>query len=136
ELLRQALFFRNTERRLRAGQVLSSSPFAPALADGVLDLLADPDVVETVRRRATALLHNVVGEQHVLRMLPLVRDHDIGVAASVTTAFGHTSYSGVADLAIRQNVPAEWLPLGRACLYALGMTGSPGIPVMASSRSL
>lgn len=136
DVLRQALFYRNAERRLRAGQVLSSSPFAPGLAEGVVDLLNAPGTPATVRRRAGALLNNVVSQRQVLRMLPLVADDDPAVAASVTTAFGHTSYSEVADLVIRQSVPAERLPMGRACLYALGMTGSPGIPVMASSRTV
>lgn len=136
DVLRQALFFRNAERRLRAGQVLSSSPFAPAVAEGIVDLMNAPDATATVRRRAGALLNNVVSQRQVLRMLPLVADDDLTVAASVTTAFGHTSYSEVSDLVIRQSVPAERLPMGRACLYALGMTGSPGIAVMAASKTV
>lgn len=135
-MLRQALCFRNTERRLRAGQVLSSSPYGPAVADGLIELLHTPDVSPTVRRRAAALFNNVIGERNVLGALGLVGDDDVTVAASITTSFGHTTYSDVADQVIRQAVPAERLPMGRACLYALGMTGSPGIAAMVAAPRL
>lgn len=136
DLVRQALFLRNAERRLRASLVLSASPLASGLGEGLLDLLAAPTAAAAVRRRAAAALNNMVAEQHVLRMIPHVEDGDLTVAASVTTAFGHTRPSDVADQAIRRRLPPDRLPLGRACLYALGMNGSPAITTLASSRTV
>ncbi|MDN5893806.1 MAG: hypothetical protein L0H93_07230 [Nocardioides sp.] len=139
DLLRQALFFRNAERRLRAGQILSSSPFGSAVAAGLVDLMTTSTrstTSATVRQRAAALFNNVIGERHLMGAIPLIDDDDITVASSVTTAFGHASYSEVADQVIRKSVPAERLPKGRACLYALGMTGSPGIAAMAGSYTV
>lgn len=134
-LLRQALFELNSERRWRAGLVLGASPYDAGVASAVVDLLRRPGIDPVTRVRAGALLNHTARPSHVLRMIPLLGDDDLVVAAKVTTAVGHASYNPVADQVLRSRLPREQVPLGRARVYALGMTGSPGLAALAASDS-
>ncbi|KRF20989.1 hypothetical protein ASG90_00805 [Nocardioides sp. Soil797] len=134
EVITQCLFVRNAERRWRAALTLSASPFQVGLADGLTGLLKRPGVPPGLRQRAAKALSHVVSAGSTLQMVPLLHDPDPAVAERVTMAYGHTTFSETADQVLRRRIPSTAEPLGRACVYALGMTGSPGIAVLVESQ--
>ncbi|QIX25512.1 hypothetical protein ncot_02090 [Nocardioides sp. JQ2195] len=135
-LVHQCLFVSNPELRWRATLLLSASPFQPGLAHALIGLLRQPGVPVGLRRRGAKALSHVVSEGSTLQLIPLLHDPDPAVAERATMAYGHTTYSGTADQILRRGgIPPEQQPISRARVYALGMTGSPGIAVLAESTT-
>ena len=62
-------------------------------------------------------------------------DPDETVAAAVTIALGHIEYATTTDQVLRHMIPTHPGSLGRGHMYALGMTGSPGLSAIAASSS-
>jgi hypothetical protein len=132
-LIREGLFHRDSERRHLAGLLVSASPFREAVTDEMLDLLRSDDGPAWIRGRAATLVRYLGGDVHRMRMLRFLEDPDDAVAARIAETFGHLSYSDLSDQAIRSSLDGDWSSVGRAKLYALGMTGSPGLQTLLKS---
>ena len=132
-LLREALFHRDSERRHLASLLVSASPFGRAVAEEMLDLLADREMPGWVRARAAVLVRYLCGDEHRVQMLRFLDDKDPAVATPVAQAFGHLAFSALSDQALRNSLGEQDTPLERARLYALGMTGSPALASIAGS---
>ncbi|WP_067438088.1 hypothetical protein [Nocardioides jensenii] len=134
-VLHEALLAPDDEWRWRASLLLSASPFHPGVGDGLLDLISANGTAPALRRRAAELLSHVSCDRHVLRIVQLLDDPDPRVATRVTAAYAHTSLSELADHVLRTGLTDVRLRLARARLYAMGMTGSPGLTWVSRSTT-
>ncbi|RYP85207.1 hypothetical protein EKO23_13190 [Nocardioides guangzhouensis] len=134
-LVRESLFHRESERRHLGSVLLSASPYAAGLGEAALDALSERDTVSLARGRAATLCTYLATEHHRLRLSPFVGDPDETVAAAVTIALGHIEFATTTDQVLRHMIPTQPGSLGRGHMYALGMTGSPGLSAIASSSS-
>ena len=66
-------------------------------------------------------------------MLTLVDDPSDEVAAPVIQGLGHLTLNAMSDQAVRNSLGQVWSHRERAKMYALGMTGSPGLLAIAKS---
>ncbi|HEX6877422.1 MAG TPA: hypothetical protein VF165_17330 [Nocardioidaceae bacterium] len=132
-LVREALFHRDSERRHLAALVISASPFAEAVADELLALLAAPGTQEPVRMRAATLAGYLTSDTHRLRTLRFLEDRSEYVARVLTQAVGRMTFTDFSDQVVRASLREEWSPRERAKMYALGMSGSPAIETIAQS---
>jgi hypothetical protein len=132
-LVREALFHRDSERRHLASLLISASPFGDAIADELLTLLAAPNAPTLVRVRAATLARYLSSDSHRLRMLRFVEDHDDHVGTVIVQGIGHMTFTVFSDQVIRASLKEEWSPRERAKIYALGMSGSPGLQAILRS---
>ena len=72
-------------------------------------------------------------DSHRMRMLTFVEDDSDEVATPMTQGIGHLSLNAMSDQAIRNSLGKEWSPRERAKMYALGMSGSPGLLAISKS---
>jgi hypothetical protein len=126
-LVREAIFHRDSERRHLASLLIASSPFACPLTEGLLQLLGTRRVSAPVRRRAATLVRYLGEDTHRLRMLGLVDDPDEAVGAVLVQGVGHLPYTPFSDQIIRASLGEQPSSLERGKMYALGMSGSPGL---------
>jgi hypothetical protein len=132
-LVREALFHRDSERRHLAALLISASPFGDAVADELLSLVAVEGYPAWMRGRAATLVRYLSSDAHRMRMLSLI-DHPVDeVAAPVTQGIGHMHLTPMADQALRRSLRHELSTRERAKMYALGMTGSPGLEAIMRS---
>lgn len=131
QLVREALFHHQTERRHVASVLLEASPFHGGVADRVVALLASVDD-RALRFRAASLACYVTGESHRMRLHRFLEDRQVSVAMFATYALGRLPYAVTTDLALRRGLPAEPTPAAQARMHALGMTGSPVLGTLAS----
>ncbi|MFZ5847276.1 MAG: hypothetical protein ACOYX5_07850 [Actinomycetota bacterium] len=134
-LVREALFHRDSERRHLASLLISASPFGEALADGLLSLIGVANAPTPVRVRAATLARYLSTDAHRLRMVGFLDDANDEVGTFVAQAIGHMTFTSFSDQVLRSSLQDEWSPRERAKMYALGMTGSPGLEVLARSRN-
>jgi hypothetical protein len=135
-LVREALFHRDSERRHLASLLVSASPFGDALTDELLTLLAAPNAPTLVRVRAATLSRYLSTDVHRLRMLRFVEDPSDLVGTVIVQGVGHMTFTDFSDQVIRASLKEDWSQRERAKLYALGMTGSPGLAaILRSSQS-
>ena len=134
-LIREALFHRDSERRHLAALVIASSPFGAAVTDELLVRLAGERSAEWIRSRLSTLVRYLSDDTHRMRMLALAEDASDEVATPVVQGLGHLSYSAMSDQAIRNSLGSEWSSRERAKMYALGMSGSPGLISIVKSSS-
>ncbi len=132
-LIREALFHRESERRHLAALLISSSPFGSAVTDQLLLRLGVENTPEWIRARLSTLVRYLSNDAHRMRMLPYVDDPSDDVAAPAIHGIGHLSLNAMSDQAIRNTLGREWSLRERAKMYALGMSGSPGL--LAITRS-
>jgi hypothetical protein len=132
-LVREALFHRDSERRHLASLLISASPFGDAITDELLTLLAVPNAPTLVRGRAATLSRYLGTDVHRLRMLRFVEDDNDLVGTVVVQGVGHMTFTEFSDQVIRSSLREEWSPRERAKMYALGMTGSPGLGAILRS---
>lgn len=132
-LIRECLFNRDSERRHLAALLISASPFADGLAQELLQLLASPGTPRVARARAATSVRYLGTDIHRMRMLGLVDDPDPEVAVPIIQGLGHLTFTDFADQALRVSLAAEWSLRERAKMYALGMTGSPGLQALLQS---
>lgn len=135
-LIREALFHRDSERRHLAALLVSSSPFAEAVADEMLGVVADEGCPPWMRIRAATLVRYLSTDDHRMRMLTLIEHPTEEIAAPITQGLGHLSSTPLADQALRNSLGKEWSLRERAKMYALGMTGSPGLQSIARSNDV
>lgn len=131
QLVREALFHHQTERRHVAAVLLETSPFRGGVADQVLALLGSAED-PALRSRAAVLACYVAGESHRMRLHRFLDDRQTSVAMFATYALGRLPYAVTTDLALRRGLPTEPTPAAQARLHALGMTGSPVLATLAS----
>ena len=135
EMIECSLHVQGSEQCFQMTQMLAASPFRDQLGLSMLDLLSTRGTPPAIRRQAADVVNTLASDSHRLRMLSLINDEDVVVAESIISAFGHIPHSPVSDHAVRQALPVQRLPLGRACLFALGMTGSTALSTLARSRT-
>ncbi len=126
-LLREALFHRDSERRHLAALLISASPFTAGAADALLVLMGEEGHPGWVRGRAATLVRYLSDDAHRMRMLGFLEHPLDDLAVPVVQALGHLPYTPLADQAVRSSLQREWSARERAKMYALGMTGSPGL---------
>ncbi|HET7735982.1 MAG TPA: hypothetical protein VFK52_08420 [Nocardioidaceae bacterium] len=134
-LVREMLFHRHQGRRHQATLVLAASPFASGLCDELLLLLADDNRSADVRLTAAWAVRYLADDAHRMRILRLSEHPDELVGAPVTLALGHIGFDGVSDQVLRSSLTRDLTNRSRAALYALGMTGSPGLSGLARSTA-
>ena len=134
-LIREGLFHRDSERRHLAALLVSASPFGDAVTDGLLTLLTATGLPSWVRGRAATLIRYLGNDPHRMRMLRFLGDAHPQVATPMTQAFGHLRFAASSDQAIRSSLSAEFSVTEKAKLYALGMTGSPGLEAITRSAT-
>ncbi len=132
-LVREALFHRDSERRHLASLLISASPFGDAITEELLTLLAAPNAPSLVRARAATLARYLSGDAHRLRMLRFVDDPSDHVGTVVAQGVGHMTFTAFSDQVIRASLQEEWSQRERAKMYALGMSGSPGLEAILRS---
>jgi transcriptional regulator with XRE-family HTH domain len=133
-LIREALFHRDSERRHLAGLLISSSPFGAGVTDELLLRLAGPWNADWIRARLSTLVRYLSNDSHRMRMLGFVDDPSDEVATPMTQGLGHLGLNPMSDQAIRNSLGKEWSPRERAKMYALGMSGSPGLLAISKSK--
>ena len=84
-------------------------------------------------RGAATLVRYLSSDTHRMRMLRHLDDHDPDVGTPIAQALGHLSFSQLSDQALRRSLGSERTARESAKLYALGMTGSPGLSAIARS---
>ena len=135
-LVREALFHRDSERRHLASLLISASPFGDTITDELLTLLAAPNAPSLVRARASTLVRYLSSEAHRLRMLRFVDDPSDHVGTVIAQGIGHMTFTAFSDQILRAALKEEWSQRERAKMYALGMSGSPGLEtILRSSQS-
>lgn len=132
-LIREALFHRDSERRHLACLLISASPFGDGVTDEMLMLLHNTECPQWMRVRAATMVRYLAADGHRMRMLTLLEDANEDVAVPLAQALGHLSFTAFSDQAIRASLKSGWSVAGRAKMYALGMTGSPGLQSIVKS---
>lgn len=132
-LVREALSHRDSERRHLASLLISASPFGPGVTDALLTLLSDAGTPQLARARAATLVRYLGEDEHRMRMLRVLDDPDDAVAGPVVQGIGHLRFADFSDQAVRATLQRDWSPRERAKMYALGMSGSPGLDALARS---
>ncbi len=126
-LLREALFHRDSERRHLAALLVSASPFGDGVAEALLVVMADEGQPAWMRGRAATLVRYLSTDVHRMRMLAFL-DHPLEeVAVPMAQGLGHLVANPLTDAALRTSLGRDWSLRERAKMYALGMTGSPGL---------
>ena len=133
-LIREGLFHRESERRHLAGLLISSSPFGTAVTDELLLRLAGGRNAEWIRTRLSTLVRYLSSDTHRMRMLTFVDDESDDVATPMIQGIGHLTLNPMSDQALRNTLGKEWSPRERAKMYALGMSGSPGLLAISKSK--
>ncbi len=132
-LVREALFHRDSERRHLASLLIASSPFEQAVTDCLLLALRDPAQPPAMRSRIATLARYLSDETHRLRMIGLLEDASEDVVAPIAQGIGHMPYSAMSDQVLRSALGRDLTTASRAKMYALGMSGSPGLATIATS---
>ena len=134
-LVREAMFHRDSERRHLASLLIASSPFGRAVTDCLLVALRDTEQSPWMRGRMATLARYLSDETHRLRMIGLLDDPSDDVVTPLVQGIGHMELSAMSDQVLRSTLGSELTTTSRAKLYALGMSGSPGLPTIASSEN-
>lgn len=132
-MIREAMFHLASDRRHLASVLLSCSPYADAVASCALDLLDRDDVPQNVRAYAAHLVQYTATPAHRTRLARYLDHPADELVFPVVHALGHLPPSATTDQELRRHLPGEPTVRGRSCLYALGMTGSPALELLASS---
>jgi hypothetical protein len=132
-LIREAVFHRDSERRHLAALLISASPFGHAVVDELLAMLCQ-SYPGWIRARLATLARYAAGEQHRMRLMDFLDDAADGVAVPVAHTLGHLSRNVMSDHALRNALGRQWSDREQARMYALGMSGSPVLRVLADSR--
>ena len=133
-LIREALFHRDSERRHLASLLLSASPFATSVTDELLARLSEP-YPDWIRGRLATLVRYLSIDVHRLRLVDLLDDPADEVAVPAAQAVGHLRFNVVSDQALRNSLAREWSNRQQAKMYALGMSGSPVLGLLAASSN-
>jgi hypothetical protein len=131
-LLRESLFHRDSERRHLASLLISASPFGDAVTDALLQLLdgGRERVSPWVRARAATTVRYLGSDLHRMRMLKHIEDPDPDVVTVIAQGLGHLSYNRFSDQVLRASLRQTYSTVERAKMYALGMSGSPVLPML------
>jgi hypothetical protein len=80
------------------------------------------------------LVRYLSDETHRLRMIGLLDDPAEDVVTPLVQGIGHMEPSPMSDQVLRSTLGTDLTALSRAKLYALGMSGSPGLAAIAASE--
>jgi hypothetical protein len=131
-LIRDALFHRDSERRHLG--CCSSRPHRSArLPRTSCGCARGENIYPVMRARMALLIWYLSNDSHGLRMLAFVDDKSDDVAPFVLQ-LGHRSYSTISDQAISNGLGKTCSPRERAKMYALGISGSPGLLAIANVK--
>lgn len=133
-LVREALFHRDSVRRHCASLLVAASPFATGVAGELLGRLQSEVGPAWLRGREAVLVRYLCTDAHRSPLLALLDDPAHGVAIALTEALGTLSPVAASDRALRESLGETWSPRERAKLYALGMTASPRLGVLARTE--
>jgi transcriptional regulator with XRE-family HTH domain len=133
-LIREALFHRDSERRHLAALLISVSPFGSAVTDALLGRLPEP-YPGWVRGRLATLASYTSTDVHRMRLVDFLDDAIDEVGVPVAHALGHLRLNVVSDLALRNALAKDWSHREQAKMYALGMSGSQVLSLLAASTS-
>jgi transcriptional regulator with XRE-family HTH domain len=133
-LIREALFHRDSERRHLAALVISASPFATPVTDELLASLSEPHP-DWIRGRLATLARYLSVDMHRMRLVDLLEDEADEVAMPAAHAIGHLRLNVVSDQALRNSLGRDWSNREQAKMYALGMSGSPVLGLLAASKN-
>jgi hypothetical protein len=131
-LIREGLFHRDSERRHLASLLIASSPFGSAVTEQLLTRLAEPQP-DWIRGRIATLARYLSSEEHRMRFLDFLDDPVEDVAVPAAHALGHMRLNTLSDHALRSLLHDQWTICERARMYALGMSGSPGLAALVKS---
>ncbi len=134
-LIREALFHRDSERRHLASLLISASPFGDGVTDELLSLLHNEQCPPWLRIRSATTVRYLCTDEHRMRMLRFIDDPVNEVAVPIAQGIGHLTFTEYSDQALRSSLGQTWSPKERAKIYALGMSGSPGLEVIAKSAN-
>ena len=127
-LVREALFHGHQERRHQAAVLLSVSPYRAGVAAGLCEIVEIAD--DTVANRAAMLLRQLATEQQREELRRWARDDSRrqirGVAILTLGRLPHGLQEEDEPVAL-EALSSAGRATQRACLYALGMSGSPVI---------
>lgn len=132
-LIREALFHRSSEQRKLSGWLLAASPFAVPLNDQLLQLLAITGLPASFRTRVTGASRYLSTDQDRHRLGRLLDDPQVGVAVGAGESLGHLQFRPTTDQLVRAGLQPSDSAVGRARLYALGMTGSEVLTLLRDS---
>ncbi|HVH94779.1 MAG TPA: hypothetical protein VM688_07670 [Nocardioidaceae bacterium] len=133
-LIREALFHRDSERRHLASLLLSASPFATSVTDEMVARISEPHP-HWIRGRLATLARYLSADEHRMRLVDLLDDQADEVAIPAAHAIGHLRLNVVSDQALRNSLAREWSNRQQAKMYALGMSGSPVLSLLAHSSN-
>jgi transcriptional regulator with XRE-family HTH domain len=133
-LVREALFHRDSERRHLASLLLSASPFATSVTDEMLARLSEP-YPDSIRGRLATLARYLSVDVHRMRLVDFLDDQAEAVAVPAAHAVGHLRLNVVSDQALRNSLSRDWSNREQAKMYALGMSGSPVLSLLAASNN-
>lgn len=134
-LVREALFHRDSERRHLASLLLASSPFGTATGSSLLEVLGGHDHSPWVRGRLATLVRYLCDDSHRLRVVALLQDPVEQVRVALAQSLGHLSPSSTSDQSLRLSLGRADSLTERARIYALGMSGSPGLASILRSSA-
>ncbi len=134
-LIREVLFHRDSERRHLAALVLAASPFCGSVTEEMIGPLADSGAPGWMRGRAATTIRYLADDEHRLRLMRWLQDPDPDVAGPIAQTLGHLTPAPDSDHALRTALGTRWSPVERARMYALGMTGSPGLHAITRSTT-
>lgn len=135
ELLHIAFADQTGERRHLASVFIASSAYREVVAEVVMQMMEYPATRCPLRGRAGELVRYVCTDGQRLRLQKLLADPDPAVAATAAQACGQLRPSLLLDQSIRSHLTMEPGPVNRSLLYALGMHGSPALPLLVESPS-
>lgn len=133
-LIREALFHRDSERRHLASLLLSASPFATSVTDEMVARISESHP-HWIRGRLATLARYLSADEHRMRLVDLLDDQADEVAIPAAHAIGHLRLNVVSDQALRNSLAREWSNRQQAKMYALGMSGSPVLSLLAHSSN-
>ena len=134
-LVREALFHGHQERRHQASVLLTVSPDRAGVAQACAETMAAPD--ESIARRAAVLMRHLATESERPSLValaqnaarPRIRGHAMIALGRLEQGLNESEEAGV--LAVLES--SDKKATQRACLYALGMSGSQHLARLAQS---
>lgn len=131
-LVRVALFHGHQERRHQAGVLLSVSPYRAGVAEALCEVIEVAD--DTVANLAAMLLRQVATEQqrgHLRRWAQDASRRQVRGASILTLGRLPEGLHEEDEPLVLDVLSSGGRATERACLYALGMSGSPAIKQLA-----
>jgi hypothetical protein len=141
-LVREAIFHRDEQRRQCAALLVAASPFGPPVAYELLGRLSRsaappgssrPSGPSWLRAREAGLVRFLCTDRQRRPLVALLDEPVPEVAVPLLEALGQLTWAGDSDRVLRGSLGPVWSPREQATLYAMGMSGSPGLAELVGS---